>query len=348
MTSALTTGEFATLDEPFATWADSFPCAFRQTLRGLFESWQFASAVSIHSFEPSPNNFASLRSTAESLTSGEGKWSGTNTTRTWASAGKRSQAITLHNAGVGPEAGHLTFYCPNSDPACISEQVSLLPVGNLTFEAEVRTLSDIIPEMLQPDDVLAFLKVIFFLFHCKNLVPQLNCICLGQVDAQGYDCEILQGLDFAAHKWTVAMWEVWDVPTEGRCSFRAQVDLFALHEYRVFVMNPLVGPVRVDGAFFEPQLANEVCMNLFAVSNSWPHGNEFIAHYASSTIREAWAMELIELHSKGAAAKQWDEWATNDDTGLTEQCASDARSSKLWTTEMVASEYVASITCDFP
>lgn len=267
----------------------------------------------------------------------------------WASASKRSQAITLHNIGVGPDAGHLTFYCPNSDPACMSEQVSLLPtVGNLKFEAEVRTLSDIIPEMLRPDDVLAFLKVIFFLFRCKNLVPQLNYVCLAQVDAQGYDCEILQGLDFATHKWTVAMWELWDVPTEGRCSFRAQVDLFALHDYRVFVMNPLVGPVRVDGAFFEPQLANELCMNLFAVSSSWPHGNEFIAHYASSIIREAWAMELIELHSKGAAAKQWDEWATNDNTGLTELCASDARSSKLWATEMMASEYVASITCDFP
>lgn len=301
---------------------------FRQTLRDLFVSWQLAPSVAIHSFEPSPSNFALLRTAAEGITASEGTWSGTDTYRKWTSSDGRSRSITLWNIGMGPDAGQLTFYCPDTDPTCVSEQVSLLPtVGNVRFEAEVKTLGGLVPEILLPDDALAFLKI----------------------DAQGYDCEILQGLDFDAHKFPVLLWEVF-IPflkstnaTEGRCSFRGQVDLLAWQGYRVFVMNPLAGPVRIDGAFFEPRLSNKSCMNLFAVSTSWSHGNEFIALYASFTIKEAWAMELLESHSKGAAAEQWEEWTTRDGN---EVCAPSARSTALFPTELVASDYVASLTCD--
>ena len=49
-----------------------------------------------------------------------------------------------------------------------------------------------------------------------------------------------------------------------------QVEFFATKGYRVFAMNPTIGPVRLDGDFFEPALQNGKCMNLFAVLNNWP------------------------------------------------------------------------------
>ncbi len=326
----------------FANWVDSSvfgACVVvRQTLDGLFASWKFAPKVAIHSFEPSPASFAMLRKSAESLTAGTGEWSGTDVFRKWTfnNTDGGSRTIALRNIGVGPEPGDLTFYCPKIDTECKTEKVSLMPSeGTHTFKAKVKTLATLVPEITLPDDELAFLKI----------------------DAQGYDCEILHGLDFDAHRFHVLLWEVfWPFlvktkATTGRCSLRSQVDLFANKGYRVYVMNPVAGPVRIDGAFYNQKVLSTGCMNMFAVSNSWPHNNELLAHYASFTIKEAWEFELImKTGGKAGARAKWKSWETNDDHGLTKTCADGARTSNpgvLWTaTETAASEYVASLMCD--
>ena len=296
--------------------------------------------MAIHSFEPSPANFALLRKSAERLTAGKGNWSGTDVCRKWTSSDEGSWTIALRNMGVGPETGDLTFYCPTADAKCISEQVSLVPLaGAHTFKAEVKTLASLITEIALPDDELAFLKV----------------------DAQGYDCEILQSLDLDAHRFHVLQWEVdWSFlvqtnTTTGRCSLRGQVDLFANKGYRVYVMNPVAGPVRIDGAFYDKRLLSEGCMNMFAVSKRWPQSNELLAHYASFTIKEAWEFEVAmnnvpEGKELDAARAKWQSWQSNDEHGLTATCAVEARTARpgsLWTgSETAASEYVASLVCD--
>jgi hypothetical protein len=164
-----------------------------------------------------------------------------------------------------------------------------------------------------------------------------------------------------AHRFHVLLWEVdWAFlvqanTTTSRCSLRGQVDLFANKGYRVYVMNPVAGPVRIDGAFYDKRLLNKGCMNMFAVSKRWPQSNELLAHYASSTIKEAWEFEVVMNNApKGeelAAAKaKWRSWQSNDDHGLTARCAAEARTSRpgsLWTeSETSASEYVTSLMCD--
>ena len=116
-----------------------------QTLTQLYKSWEFAS-VDIHSFEPSPNNFDKLFKTAQLLTTGKGSLgscSGDERHRTWqpepnptGSTGQQlmGRRIELWNFGLGPKAGELTFYCPDDDPRCLPEYVSLKQVGQVNFQ----------------------------------------------------------------------------------------------------------------------------------------------------------------------------------------------------------------------
>lgn len=77
------------------------------------------------------NNFAKLTKTATDMTAGVGTWGGDSKHKKWATAvgaGGNSRKIDLWNIGMGPTAGDLTFYCPDNDPKCTSEQVSLQKV----------------------------------------------------------------------------------------------------------------------------------------------------------------------------------------------------------------------------